>query len=287
MASEKEMDRIVPLNELSDFKVASDDPDVRGWDVISADGKRVGEVENLLVDTGAMKVRYLDVDVDGDLLKTDRDRHVLVPIGYARLDRDDNRIVVDNLQSGDIAQLPAYGSEPLTRDYENNVMRSWKRDSAASVGVNDDFYANDSFRDDQFYGRSREAGAREDDRMTLSEEQLAVGKREHEAGSVNVGKRVETEHVREEVPVRHEEVTVERRPIQDGDMSAAPRIGEDEVRIPVTEEEVVVDKRAVPKEEIVVRKREVEETETVEADLRRERADVRPEGDVRMRDDQR
>jgi len=282
MASEREMDRIVPLDELSDFKVASDDPDVRGWDVISADGKRVGAVENLLVDTGALKVRYLDVDVDGDLLTTDRDRHVLVPIGYARLDRDDNRIVVDKLQSTDVAQLPAYGSEPLTRDYENNVMRSWKRDSGTTAGATDDFYANESFRDDRFYGRSQE-----DDRMTLSEEQLAVGKRQHEAGSVNVGKRVETEHVREEVPLRHEEVTVERRPIQDGDMSATPRIGEDEVRIPVTEEEVVVDKRAVPKEEIVVRKREVEETETVEADLRRERADVRPEGDVRMRDDKR
>jgi len=282
MASEKEMDRIVPLNELSDFKVASDDPDVRGWDVISADGKRVGEVENLLVDTGALKVRYLDVDVDGDLLTTDRDRHVLVPIGYARLDRDDNRVIVDKLQSTDVAQLPAYGSEPLTRDYENSVMRSWKRDSDTSAGANDDFYANESFRDDRFYGR-----AQEDDRMTLSEEELAVGKRQHEAGSVNVGKRVETEHVREEVPLRHEEVTVERRPIQDGDMSETPRIGEDEVRIPVTEEELVVDKRAVPKEEIVVRKREVEETETVEADLRRERADVRPEGDVRMRDDKR
>jgi uncharacterized protein (TIGR02271 family) len=286
MPSENEMDRIVPLDELSDFKVADDDPDVRGWDVISADGKRVGEVENLLVDTGAMKVRYLDVEVDDDLLETDRDRHVLVPIGYARLDRDDNRIVVDTLQSSDVSQLPAYGNEPLTRDYENNVIRTWNRDSTGAA-AGDDFYAGESFRDDRFYDRGEGAARRGEDRMTLSEEQLAVGKRQHEAGSVNVGKHVETEHVREQVPVRREEVTVERRPIQDGDMSAKPRIGEDEVRIPVTEEEVVVEKRAVPKEEIVVRKHEVEGTETVEADLRRERADVESEGDVRLRDDQR
>ena len=71
---------IVPLKELDDFKVAKGDPDVRGWDVIAADGTEVGEVEELLVDTAALKVRYLDVELDKDLVNA-KDRHVLVPIG--------------------------------------------------------------------------------------------------------------------------------------------------------------------------------------------------------------
>src|SRR5918995_1135120 len=51
-------------------------------------------------------------------------------------------------------------------------------------------------------------------------------------------------------------------------------IGEDEVTVPVTEEEVVVDKRAVAKEEIRLRKDVVEDTEVVEEDVRREEIDV-------------
>lgn len=125
------------------------------------------------------------------------------------------------------------------------------------------------------------------ERLTLSEEELAVGKRRHQAGAVNVGKHVETEHVRESVPVTREEVTVERRPIQGDRMEARPQIGEDRISVPVNEEELVVEKRAVPKEELVVKKRTVEETETVEADLRKERADVHREGDVNIRDERR
>ena len=44
--------------------------------------------------------------------------------------------------------------------------------------------------------------------------------------------------------------------------------------MPVTEEEVVVDKRAVAKEEIRVRKDVVEDTEVVEEDVKREEIDV-------------
>jgi uncharacterized protein (TIGR02271 family) len=281
--------RIVPLDEAADFRVAEGEPDIRGWDVHAADGRRVGRVENLLVDPSAMKVRYLDVEIDDDLLDTDRDRHVLIPIGYARLDRDENRIMVDQLNSSDVGVLPEYRSEPITRDYETTVRSSWDRGfgstgSTETTDADTDFYSHQSYDDNRFYGRggSRREG---EERVTLSEEQLEVGKRQHEAGAVNVGKHVETEHVREEVPVRREEVTVERRPIQGGSMDAKPQIGEDEIRIPVTEEELVVEKRAVPKEELVVKKRMVEETETVEADLRKERAEVHREGDVNLRND--
>ena len=79
---------------------------------------------------------------------------------------------------------------------------------------------------------------------------------------------------------------MERRPATAG-MSATPRIEEGEIHVPVTEEELVVEKRTVPKEELVVKKQEVIENETVEADLRRERAEVHREGDVDVRRDQR
>src|SRR5688572_8385324 len=60
--------QIAPLKELKDYKVAKEDPDVRGWNVIGRDGRMVGEVHDLLVDTGEMRVRYLDVELDPSLL---------------------------------------------------------------------------------------------------------------------------------------------------------------------------------------------------------------------------
>jgi uncharacterized protein (TIGR02271 family) len=293
-------DRIVPLDELDDFEVAEGDPDVRGWDVISADGRKIGEVEQLLVDTAAMKVRYLDVDVDDELMESDNDeRHILIPIGYARLDEDDDHVVVDQLQSSQISTLPVYDHRPLTRDYETSVRQSFETGyTGASTGAvaptteptesmpstdtaaKDDFYAHDLYNDNRFYG-SRRKDAEGERRLTLSEEQLDVGKREVRAGEVRIDKDVETRHVQRDVPVQHEEVIVERRPAEPG-MGANARIEEGEIHVPVTQEELVVQKRTVPKEELVVKKRTVTENEPVEADLRSQRAEVHEEGDFRM-----
>jgi uncharacterized protein (TIGR02271 family) len=109
-------------------------------------------------------------------------------------------------------------------------------------------------------------------RVQRTEEELAAGTREVEAGEVRVRKNVRTDRESVEVPTRHEEVSVERVPLS-GEASEAD-IGEDEVVVPVTEEEVVVSKRPVIKEEVRIRKDVVEDTQVVEEDVRREEIDV-------------
>jgi sporulation protein YlmC with PRC-barrel domain len=120
-----DMDRVVPLGQLDDFKVADGDPDVRGWEVLASDGRKIGEVDELLVDTSAMKVRYLDVDVDDGVIGDGLDRHVLIPIGYARLEQERDCVMVDGLASADLNGLPAYDQGPLTRDFESSVRQSF------------------------------------------------------------------------------------------------------------------------------------------------------------------
>jgi uncharacterized protein (TIGR02271 family) len=117
---------------------------------------------------------------------------------------------------------------------------------------------------------------RDRERSTLrrAEEELRIGKREVQAGEVVVGKHVETERVSEPVTLERERVRVERRPVSDT-MSANAEIESDEIRIPVVEEELVVEKRAVVKEELVISKERLQETQTVDTDLRREEFDVR------------
>ncbi len=76
-----------------------------------------------------------------------------------------------------------------------------------------------------------------------------------------------------EVPTRREEIHVDRVPLNSETTSGA-KIGDDEVSIPLTEEEVVVEKRPVAKEEVRIRKDVVEDTEVVEEEVRREEVDV-------------
>ena len=109
-------------------------------------------------------------------------------------------------------------------------------------------------------------------RVQRSEEELVAGTRQREAGAMRIRKRVRTERERVEVPVRHEEVRVERVPVSEG--TSGGEIGEEEIVVPVTETEVAVSKRAVVKEEIRIRKDVVEETEVVEEDVRREEIEV-------------
>ena len=87
-------------------------------------------------------------------------------------------------------------------------------------------------------------------------------------------KRVRTDREQLRVPTRHEEVSVERVPVEEGRYATPGEIGEDEVVMPVTEEEVVTEKRPMVKEEIRVRKDVVEEEEVIEEDVHKEEIDV-------------
>lgn len=246
------------LHDLDDYKVADGDPDVRGWHVKTADGKRAGKVDSLIVDTDAMQVRFLDVELDRKTLNLNDERHVLVPIANARLDDDHDDVLLGNMTAAEVASLQPYRpGQPIT------------------TGAAPPHRETDT---KQFYGKRGGTGGVQ--RMTLSEEEMRVGKRKTQAGEVDVHKSVETEHVSRKVPVEREDVTIERHAVSpDTPRSSSARVGEeDEVRIPLSSEEAVIEKRTVPKEEVVIRKTTTQGEQTVEADLQKERLDVDRKG---------
>src|SRR3954469_12541019 len=67
-----------PLSELGSYTIEKGDQDPRGWTVVTGQGTRIGEVEDLIVDTQAMKVRYLVVDLEDDGVAAGDDRTVLL-----------------------------------------------------------------------------------------------------------------------------------------------------------------------------------------------------------------
>jgi uncharacterized protein (TIGR02271 family) len=225
---------LVSLDE-GDFEVAEGQPDPRGWDVVTADQRRIGEVDDLLADPDALKVRYLTIDVDTSISNaTTEDRVVRVPIASARVLQHEKKVMLDVTAEG-------------IGNFETAQRRSAGQDEVT---------------------------------LTRAEEELRVGKRQVQAGEVEIRKTVETEHVSEPVTLRGEDVDIERRPVTGRSVSGDVQIGAQEVRIPVTEEEAVIEKRPVVKEEIIIRKRATQRQQTVDTDVRTERINVERRGDV-------
>lgn len=166
-------ERLVPLSELKDYHVAKDNTDVTGWRVVGADGEKLGDVRDLIVDMNAMKVRYLSVLGDRRFFDRDRDTYLLVPIGAAALDRKGKNIFLASVDSSSVSRYPVYPGGPISPDYEYAVRDNFRRahrdtiedssdykaefDDAVNSQpdntrrINDDFYNDESYNADRFY----------------------------------------------------------------------------------------------------------------------------------------
>jgi hypothetical protein len=154
---------LVHTRDLDDFEFPKDEPDPRGWDVRSADGTKIGKVEDLLYDTAERRIRYVEVALDKDVAKDAARDYALVPIGQARLDDDEDDVVVE-LSSADFAEAPRYDRMNLSRDYETSL-RSWARerkrdlraDLRSDVAADRDigFYSSPEYDDRRFFARAR------------------------------------------------------------------------------------------------------------------------------------
>ena len=121
------------------------------------------------------------------------------------------------------------------------------------------------------------SGPTTDNAMTRSEEELRVGMRERETGRVRLRKYVVTEHVQQTVPVRREEVRLEREPITEANRdraTAGPEISEAEHEVVLHEEQLVVEKRVVPKERVRLAKDTVTDEQQISEEVRKEQIDV-------------
>jgi hypothetical protein len=146
--------QLARLDDLDDIRIADGDPDPRGWDVLSADGRTVGRVDTLIADTAAMKVRYLDVELDEKALGLEEDRHVLIPIGGAALHEKEDIVYLATLPSARLRMLPPYRHGMLTRPDEQFYREEFDAGYAPSErGA--DFYAHAHFDDRRFLGRRR------------------------------------------------------------------------------------------------------------------------------------
>ncbi|AKN31202.1 hypothetical protein Ccar_10200 [Clostridium carboxidivorans P7] len=124
---------------------------------------------------------------------------------------------------------------------------------------------------------------KDEGRLTLHKEELDINKSRVQKGEVELSKEIVEEQKTVDVPVTHEEVVIERRSI-DNEASDTPISDEETIRIPVSEEKINVDKHTVITGEVSAHKREVEETEHVDEKLKREEARINTNGDAEIID---
>src|SRR5829696_2787372 len=265
--------------------------------------EKIGKVDDLFVDEND-RPEYVGVKMG--LLGT---RSTLIPIDIVRVN-DKRRLVEVAAEKEAVENGPTFDDDSeITAEFERQVLAYYRLETSSASAERRAYgaYYSDAVGDERVDLQPGErAGAAAGDvereglvspghegpakrgtnrtaedkiRVQRSEEELVAGTGEREAGAVKVRKRVRTDRERLAVPKKREEVSVERVPVnEEGRRREAPEAGivdeDDEIRIPIVEEEVVVEKRPVVKEEIRLRKEVVEEEEVVEADVRKEEVDV-------------
>lgn len=156
-SNESREPRLHKLNELEDYEIADHDPDVRGWNVVDGRGREIGEVDELIVDLDAMKVRYIDMKLDGNLA-ADRETdepHVIVPIGLARLDEEDDTVRVDTENAELVIVCPVYDGGQVTPEYESQVRERLVPKMAVPPQSRADYYNSEAYDENRFYGSRR------------------------------------------------------------------------------------------------------------------------------------
>ncbi|WP_103348623.1 DUF2382 domain-containing protein [Amycolatopsis sp. CA-128772] len=225
--------------------------------VVDPEGNKLGKVGNVYLADATHQPEWITVKTG--LFGT---KESFVPLSGAHTDRDGIHVQVGKESVSDAPRIDADGhlspeeSTELYRHYGLPVPRN------SADGRTD--------RGKAAMGKREQ---RDDRSMTRSEERLNVGTEQVETGHVRLRKYVVTEEQQVTVPVRREEVRVEREPITRGDGRAA-EIGEAEQDVILHAEKPVVRKETVPVERARLRTETVSDEQTVAGKVRKEQFEV-------------
>jgi uncharacterized protein (TIGR02271 family) len=257
--------------------------DLKNYSVYAVGDDKVGSVSDILVDEQTGKLRYFVVDTGFWVFG----KKVLLPVGMATIDRNDNRIYARTLTKDQVENLPDFNDlERVDYDYEEQVRGVYRPAAATSATTQTAAKTKPATYDRNSYNYDREPSLydisdRDNQSLKLYEERLVASKQRQKTGEVAIGKRVETETARVTVPVEKERVVIERtaptdaRAIDPG--NANFREGE-VARMDVYEETPDIHKEAVVREEVKVKKVVERDTITAQEQLRREELDIDTQG---------
>ncbi|MBZ8182800.1 DUF2382 domain-containing protein [Oscillatoria salina] len=254
--------------------------DIKGFEVYSEQEEKIGFIYDALVDATG-RFRYFVIDLESWIFG----KKVLLPVGLAQIDYENQRLKVLALTKEQAEHLPLY-DENMTVDYNyEEMVRSIYRPLAMQAGlatVEANAYTSENYS----YQHEPDLYAIAQDKhqiLKLYEEQLVTNKERFKTGEVAVGKRVEAETAKVSVPYEKERVVIERNAVSEArevEPGTSVEFQEGEVaRMEVYEESVDIDKKAYVREEVGVRKEIERDVEEAEETVRREELEVNVEGE--------
>jgi uncharacterized protein (TIGR02271 family) len=253
-----------PMNEVLEW---------RGQTMVGSGGDKIGKIEEIYLDQETEQPEWA-------LVHTGMfgSQATFVPIANASTRDDKVRVPFEKAQVKDAPKMEPDGE--LSQQDEAALYSHYGLDYSESRS--DSRLPEDGANGDVASGGKRGvvvndvSGDETDAAMTRSEEELRVGTAQRETGRARLRKHVVTENVTETVPVQREEVRVEREPITDANRDAATSgaaLSEEEHEVVLHEEQVVVDKAAVPKERVRLDKDTATEQRSVSEQVRKEQID--------------
>ena len=244
------------LQELSgsDWEIVDGEPDIRGWDVKDASGHRIGKVDDLIFDVELRKVRYMKIDLKKNDLDLD-DRDVLVPIGLAQLDDDDDDVILNNVSTDQLRALPEYDDEDtLNTEYESGVRRVFG-------GVGDAAITGAAATGTALTSGTDTTRDRDTDFYNhehFNDENLYRNRRQN----VSSDSDLTNDNTEETIPVTREQLNIDKREEERGGIRLRTRVVEEPVKekVNLRNEEVKVERTPVdrPATEADFREGEVE-----------------------------
>ncbi|TYB35509.1 DUF2382 domain-containing protein [Micromonospora sp. AP08] len=250
---------------------------VIGREVFDRDGDKIGTVGQVWAD-GAGQPAWASVRTGFFGLNES-----LIPLQTAELRDDRVTVPFEKDRVKDAPNVDASADEPLSSEEVAELYRhydlEWDSSHRGEWSSGSAAYDGASRRDTTYEASAGHdtSGPNTDDAMTRSEERLNVGTERERAGTARLRKYVVTEQQQVNVPVRREEVRLEREPITDANIGRAmdgPAISEEEHEVTLHEERPVVAKETVPVERVRLGKETVTDSETVGGEVRKERIEA-------------
>ncbi|MCT2591604.1 PRC and DUF2382 domain-containing protein [Streptomyces sp. N2-109] len=243
-------------------------PTVLDHPVHDTDDNKIGDAKHVFLDDATGRPEW--VSVKTGLFGTSES---FVPITDASMVEDHLKVPYPKAKVKDAPNVDVDAGGHLSEDEEHRLYEHYDIDWDAA------------WQQETRSGTGRDAGTT-DGAMTRSEERMHVGTERYEAGRARLRKYVVTEEVQQTVPVRHEEVRIEREPVTEanrGDAAAGPAISEAEHEVTLHAERPVVETEVEPVERVRLTTDERTEEETVTGKVRKERI----EADQSEKDDKR
>src|SRR6478735_5615362 len=187
----------------SNFEIVDNEPHILGWTIKDDQGRTIGEVDDLIFDMQTRRVRYIVMDLEGNVLDLEP-RDVLVPIGIAELHPSDDDVILPGVTAEHLRPLPAYKTGTITRDIENGVVAAFSTVKGAVKGaahsvaetardvkndVKDDFYSHEHFNENRTFS-TRPAPT-----PPLISEESELSKKVDQTGSTELPRIVEKRNV--------------------------------------------------------------------------------------------